>query len=94
VNQTGFSQSTSLVPTLNAGLTFAPACTTCGNLLNPFPTGVIAPPGASLGIGTFLGRGISFVPLERSNLQTRRWELSVQRELPGQWLVEAGLHWQ
>jgi hypothetical protein len=89
VNQTGFSQSTSIVPTLNAGLTFAPACTTCGNLLNPFPTGVVAPPGASLGIGTFLGRGISFAPLERRNLQTQRWEVSVQRELPGQWLVEA-----
>jgi hypothetical protein len=89
VNQTGFSQSTSIVPTLNAGLTFAPACATCGNLFNPFPTGVIEPPGASLGIGTFLGRGISFIPLDRVNGLTQRWELSVQRELPGNWLVEA-----
>ena len=89
VNQTGFSQSTSIVPTLNAGLTFAPACATCGNLFNPFPTGVIEPPGATLGIGTFLGRGITFTPLDRVNGQTQRWELSVQRELPGNWLVEA-----
>jgi hypothetical protein len=89
VNQTGFSQSTSIVPTLNAGLTFAPACATCGNLFNPFPTGVVEPPGATLGVGTFLGRGISFVPLDRANGMTQRWELSVQRELPGSWLVEA-----
>jgi len=89
VNQTGFSQSTSIVPTLNSGLTFAPACTACGNLFNPFPTGVLDPPGASLGVGTFLGRGISFVPLDRPNGTTRRWELSIQRELRGQWVVEA-----
>ena len=90
VQQTGFSQSTSLVPTLNNGLTLAPACATCGNLFNPFPSGVADPPGASLGIGTFLGRGITFIPPEdRINGMTQRWELSVQRELPGQWLLEA-----
>ncbi|MDQ2921937.1 MAG: carboxypeptidase regulatory-like domain-containing protein [Acidobacteriota bacterium] len=90
VQQTGFSQSTSIVPTLNSGLTLAPACATCGNLFNPFPAGVADPPGASLGIGTFLGRGITFIPPnDRVNGMAQRWELSVQRELPGQWLVEA-----
>jgi hypothetical protein len=89
VNQTGFSQATNIVPTLNAGLTFAPACTTCGNLFNPFPTGVADPPGATLGLATFLGRDLDLTPVVRSNAQTQRWELSVQRELPGHWLVEA-----
>jgi hypothetical protein len=89
VNQSGFSLATNIVPTLNAGLTFAPACATCGNLLNPFPTGVAAPPGADLGLATFLGRDLDITPARRSNTQTARWELSVQRELPGQWLVEA-----
>src|SRR5262245_53708431 len=89
VQQTGFSQSTSLVPTLNGGVTLAPACATCGDLFNPFPTGVAEPPGASLGAGTFLGRGFTFVNIDRRNGQTQRWEFSVQRELPGQWLVEA-----
>ena len=88
VNQTGFSQSTSIVPTLNSGLTFAPACATCGNLFNPFPTAVAEPPGATLGAGTFLGRSIGFVPVDRVNGQTQRWEFSIQRELPGQWMVE------
>jgi hypothetical protein len=89
VNQTGFSQSTVIVPTLNAGVTFAPACGACGDLFTPFPTGVAEPPGASLGAGTFLGRGFTFVNLDRRNGKTQRWEFSVQRELPGQWLVEA-----
>jgi hypothetical protein len=89
VNQTGFSQATNIIPTLNAGLTFAPACTTCGNLFNPFPTGVAEPPGASLGLATFLGRDLDIVPVDRSNAQTQRWEISVQRELPGAWLIEA-----
>jgi hypothetical protein len=89
VQQTGFSQSTSIVPTLNTGVTFAPACATCGNLLNPFPTGVATPPGSSLGAGTFLGRGFTFINLDRRNGMTQRWEFSVQRELPGQWLLEA-----
>src|SRR5262249_8901653 len=89
VNQTGFSQSTPIVPTLDGGLSFAPACATCGNLFNPFPTGVAVPPGASLGTATFLGRSLDVVPAGRHNGQLARWEFSVQRELPGQWVVEA-----
>ncbi len=89
VQQSGFSQSTSIVPTLNTGVTFAPACATCSNLFNPFPSGVATPPGSSLGAGTFLGRSFTFINLDRRNGKTQRWEFSVQRELPGQWLVEA-----
>ena len=90
VQQTGFSQSTSIVPTLNNGLTLAPACPTCSSLFNPFPTGVADPPGASLGAATFLGRGLTFIPPDkRVNGMTQRWEFSVQRELPGHWLAEA-----
>ncbi len=89
VFQSGFSQATAVQPTLNNGLTFFPTCATCGNLFNPFPQGVATPPGSSLGIATFLGRDLEFVPVDRQNAQTRRWEISVQRELPGQWLVEA-----
>lgn len=89
VQQTGFSQSTSIVPTLNNGLTFAPTCATCGNLFNPFPTGVADPPGASLGLATFLGRGITFIPPDdRVNALDQRWEFSVQREFAGRWVAE------
>ncbi len=88
VQQTGFSQSTSIVPTLNNGLTLAPACSTCSSLFNPFPTGVADPPGASLGIGTFLGRSITYTPVDRKNAMGNRWEFSVQRALPGDWMLE------
>ena len=90
VNQTGFSQATNIVPTLNNGLTLAPVCTTCSSLFNPFPTGVADPPGASLGAATFLGRGITFIPPDkRINGMVQRWEFSMQREFPGRWLAEA-----
>src|SRR5260370_15340794 len=65
VQQTGFSQSTSIVPTQDNGLTLAPACATSSSLFNPFPTGVPDPPGSSLGAGTFLGRGLTFIPPDK-----------------------------
>jgi hypothetical protein len=83
--QPGFSQSTPIVPTLDAGLTFR------ANLVNPFPDGVQDPMGASLGADTFLGRELSrIVPVNFNNAQNMRFMMSVQRELPGQWLLEAG----
>jgi hypothetical protein len=87
LNQTGFSQSTSLVPTLDNGLTFA------ANLTNPFPSGEQSPTGASLGLGTFLGRsltgGNSVISLDRQQARSARWSVGVQRQLPGSWVVEA-----
>jgi hypothetical protein len=82
--QPGYSQSTPLVPTLDAGLTLR------ANLLNPFPDGVQEPVGSSLGANTFLGRELSrFAPLDFDNAQNMRFMIGVQRELPGQWLAEA-----
>lgn len=83
VQQQGFSQPANLVPTLDNGLTFR------ANLANPFPEGVPFPPGSSLGLATFIGRDIEFVPIDRKSGQAQRWQVSVQHELPGQWLLEA-----
>src|SRR5262249_3734888 len=52
VNQTGFSQATNIVPSLDTGLTFR------ANLANPFPDGVATAPGSSLGLATFVGRNV------------------------------------
>jgi hypothetical protein len=82
IQQPGFSQPANLVPTLDSGLTFR------ANLFDPFPEGISQPPGASLGLATFIGRDIEFVPVKRRNGQSQRWSLSFERELPGQWLVE------
>ncbi len=83
VNQSGFSQSTNLVPTLDKGLSFR------ANLFEPFPEGVADPPGTRLGLATSIGQDLDFVPTSRRNGQAQRWEISVEREFPGQWLVEA-----
>jgi carboxypeptidase family protein/TonB-dependent receptor-like protein len=83
--QPGFSQSTSIVPTLDNGLTLR------ASLSNPFPDGVLDPAGASRGPDTFLGQDLSrFVPVEFQNARNARYMISLQRELPGQWLVEVG----
>ena len=81
--QPGFSQTTSLVPTLDRGLTF-PA-----TLSNPFPDGVQPPSGSSRGADTLLAQDISrFAPLDLNNSQNMRYTVNLQRELPGQWLLE------
>jgi hypothetical protein len=86
--QPGFSQATPIVPTLDNGVTFQ------ASLSNPWPGGVIDPAGASRGADTFLGQdlnnaaGTRFVPLDMANAQNMRYSIGVQRELPGQWLIE------
>ncbi|PYS48539.1 MAG: hypothetical protein DMF68_12865 [Acidobacteria bacterium] len=82
IEQFGFSQSVNLVPTLDNGLTFR------ANLFDPFPEGLPAAPGSSHGLATFIGRDIEFVPVSRRNGQSERWQLSFEREIPGQWLFE------
>jgi hypothetical protein len=85
VNQIGFSTNVPLNVTLNNGLTFIET------LNNPFETyknGLPAAPGASLGIQTFLGQGISFFNENPLSPYNQRWELSLQRELPGGWVAD------
>ena len=84
IYQPGFSQPTNLVPSNDNGLTIR------ATMANPYPDGVAEPPGSSNGVNTFVGRGIGRLndDLDYINGQSMRWVLSVQRELPGQWLVE------
>jgi Carboxypeptidase regulatory-like domain len=84
IYQPGFSQGTSIVPSLDTGVTIR------ATLANPFPDGVAEPPGASLGPNTFVGRTIGRFndAGAYSNGQSMRWSLGMQRELPGQWVVE------
>jgi hypothetical protein len=89
--QPGFSQSTPIVATLDNGLTLR------GSLTNPFVDGILDPAGASRGPDTFLGQDLTsstnnvrIAPLDFQNGQNARYLISVQRELPGQWLVEGG----
>ena len=84
-NQMGYSQSTPFTATQDRGLTFQ------STLNNPYPAGVLQPVGNALGPNTFLGQSLSrFAPLDLQNAQLVRYQVTVQRELPGQWVVEAG----
>lgn len=86
VFQPGFSQATPMVASTDNGLTFQ------ANLVQPFPNGAIQPAGAADGVNTFVGQGLSryTTDVNYRNPQAMRWALSMQRELPGQWVVEAG----
>ena len=84
VAQQGFSQRTSLVPSLDNGLSFR------ATLANPFPDGRLDPAGAAGGLRTFIGRAPSFFTPARRTGYMPRWTLNLQRQLPGRAMVEVG----
>ena len=84
LDQTGFSQSTSLVPTQDGYLT------PYGTLNDPFPGGIQQPLGAALGVNTYLGRGISYFNSSPSTPYTVRWNLNIQRQLAQNLVAEVG----
>jgi hypothetical protein len=52
---------------------------------------VLQPVGNSLGPNTFLGQSLNrFMPLDIQSSQLSRYLVNLQRELPGQWMVELG----
>ncbi|MCS7023411.1 MAG: TonB-dependent receptor [Bryobacteraceae bacterium] len=77
VNQGGFNQPTNIIPSLDNGQTYV------ATLRNPFPNGIEDARGASEGLRTFLGRGVSFFNETPLNPYMQRWSASIQRELPG-----------
>lgn len=81
-NQSGFSLSTPMVPSVDNGLTLQ------ANLSNPLPSGVLSPRGSALGLSALLGQAPSFLPTEVNNSQAQRWSFGGQYELPGNWLLE------
>jgi len=84
VIQTGFSQETSLIPSLDGGLTFV------ATLANPFPSGIQEPQGAALGTMTYVGQGISLFNTKPLAPYMQRWQLSVQRQLPHRIVADVG----
>lgn len=81
--QSGFSQSTPIQASLDAGLTY-PATTA-----NPFPTGLLQPVGPNDGLSTYLGQPVSYFAPKRKNSYAQRWSFGFERELPGQFKLDA-----
>jgi hypothetical protein len=87
VNQIGFNTNTAMTTTLDNGLTYLET------LSNPFQinnqNGLNQARGAADGVQTFLGQSITFFNPKPLSPYNQRYELSVQRELPGGWVAEA-----
>ncbi len=80
----GYDQSTSMVPSLDSGITYH------STLANPFPDGILAAVGSSKGTSTYLGNSISFFDNDLKTPYMQRWNLNVQQMLPGKFLLETG----
>jgi hypothetical protein len=54
------------------------------------PTPPIQPLGSALGPAAFLGQGVSYDQSGAAVPRSQQWNASLQRQLPGQWVVELG----
>jgi hypothetical protein len=82
-NNAGFSLSTPLIASTDGGRTPTYA------LANPWPNGILEPPGSSLGPLTFLGRGPDFSNPDFVVPNVHQFSAGVQRELPWRISLEA-----
>ena len=78
----GFSQNTPYVATQDSGRT------PFNTITNPFPTGLIAPSGATAGMSTFVGQGVTYVNTQGRNPYVHQFSFGIQREFPGHINVE------
>ncbi len=84
-----FNVTTAYVQSIDANAT--PYTT----LASPFPTGLIKPRGSALGLAEFYGGSLEFTDQNRVAPYNEQWQFGVQREIPGQILVDAsymGMH--
>jgi outer membrane receptor protein involved in Fe transport len=78
----GFSANTPMTVSLDNGLTFLET------LSNPFRNGIVEPVGSAAGIETFLGQGITFFDPNPKASRNQRWQVGLQRELPGRLVLD------
>jgi hypothetical protein len=78
----GFSTTSNLESSRDGNLT------QYASLDNPYPNGLTIPPGNTLGASTFLGLGIGTDSRPNQNPQYQQWNISIQRSLPGNSVVQ------
>jgi hypothetical protein len=88
LRQTGFNAQTPFVASNDQGRNFV------GTLDNPFPSGLQTAFGSTRGLLTSVGQDLGasdagIVPVNRKNAKFARLIIGFQRELPGQFVVEA-----
>ena len=80
----GFSRTTANIVALPDGVT------PTFNLSNPFPQGIAAPTGSSLGLATNLGLSIGAPVHRRKTPYQEQWSLDIQRQLPLSIIADVG----
>lgn len=85
----GFSIGTPYINSQTASQFPSAGLTGDYSLENPWPGGVIRPAGASNGIATNIGTGVSYDPPNRLIPRTFQWSLTLEHELPWNMVVEA-----
>jgi hypothetical protein len=85
---TGFSQRTNYISSFNAGVTPSAGLTGPYSLQQPFPSGILAPPGAGGGALTNVGNDIQYDGRSRPIPRTYQYSIGIERELPWSLLVE------
>jgi len=86
----GYSQQTSFIRSLNGDMT--PSNTGVSgaySLENPFPNGLVAPSGSSLGLLTNIGNGVSTDLHQRVIPRTFQYSFGLQRRLPWNAVLDA-----
>ncbi|MDE3168037.1 MAG: TonB-dependent receptor, partial [Acidobacteriota bacterium] len=81
---TGFSQTTTMVPTNDSYLT------PYGTLTNPFPAGIQTPLGSALGVNSNLGNSISYYTSNITNPYSIRWNFDVQKQIGKDMMLQVG----
>ncbi|MHB1021148.1 MAG: TonB-dependent receptor [Acidobacteriaceae bacterium] len=79
----GFNASTSYVATTDGSHPV-------NSIDNPFPSGVIAPSGSSLGLATQVGQSVSFTNTDRVVPKLYQYSANLQTQLPGNMVMEIG----
>jgi hypothetical protein len=80
--QSGFSQSTPVVPSLDNGLSFV------ATLPNPLPNGLLPALGPAGGLSTNVGQSVSFFPERIVNNYAQRWSFGIQQQLWNEYVVD------
>jgi hypothetical protein len=82
VNQTGFSQTTTLTASVDNGLTYS------ASTANPFPSGLLSAQGSAQGLLTYAGNSITAFPGNLKRPYMQRWQFGIQRQVAKDTVVE------
>ncbi|MDZ4800170.1 MAG: TonB-dependent receptor [Bryobacteraceae bacterium] len=80
--QPGFNQSTPLVASVDNGLTFL------STVSDAFTAGLLPARGASGGLMTNAGQGITFYPARTLNSYAQRWSFGIQQQFLREWVLD------